>query len=185
MGVTGWDAYAPIAIGKSASWAQAFSCMRKGGLRWVMIHKDWFASIEEANKVVDQIKMSPLQTDGTRYLYDLSSSLFNLWKMCIFLPEIRPYPIARRHKKKYHLIPISFLWCKASVLSIVLRSIIQSLNKLLGHVYISFWSMMEEIFGGQRGIGISPCNHCPFSSLCLLPVPKHTPKFRCDFSLDI
>ena len=73
MGVTGWDAYAPIAIGKSTNWAQAFSCMRKGGLRWVMIHKDWFASIEEANKVVDQIEMSPKETDGTRYLYDLSS----------------------------------------------------------------------------------------------------------------
>ena len=72
MGVTGWDAYAPIAIGKSTNWAQAFSCMRKGGLRWVMIHTDWFTSIEEGNKVIDQIAISPKATDGTRYLYDLS-----------------------------------------------------------------------------------------------------------------
>mgnify|MGYP001257199954 CR=1 FL=1 len=73
MGVTGWDAYAPIAFGKSTNWSQAFSCMRKGGIRWVMIHTDWFPSMKEGKKVIDQISLSATSNDGKRYLYDLSN----------------------------------------------------------------------------------------------------------------
>lgn len=72
MGVTGWDAYAPIALGHSADWSQAFACMRKGGLRWAMIHTDWYPSVEDGQKEIEQISISPVATDGKRYLYDLS-----------------------------------------------------------------------------------------------------------------
>ena len=72
MGVTGWDAYKPIAMGESTNWSKAFICMRKGGLRWAMIHTDWFPSIEEGEKVIEQISLPIAATDGKRYLYDLS-----------------------------------------------------------------------------------------------------------------
>lgn len=73
MGVTGWDAYAPIALGSSTDWEASFSCMRKGGLRWVMIHTNWYPTKTEGMNVIDQISLSATASDGVRYLYDLST----------------------------------------------------------------------------------------------------------------
>ena len=73
MGVTGWDAFAPIALGESSDWDAAFACMRKGGIRWVMIHTQWYPTKEAGEKVIQQISMPSFSSDGERYLYDLST----------------------------------------------------------------------------------------------------------------
>ena len=72
MGVTGWDAYAPIATGKSSNWMNSIACMRKGGVRWLMIHKEWFAERARGEQIEASIKLKPVANDGERILYDLS-----------------------------------------------------------------------------------------------------------------
>ena len=72
MGVTAWDAYAPIATGRAKSWKDALKCMRKGGLRWLMIHRDWFQEHKQGEAIVDRIELKPVEDDGVRVLYDLS-----------------------------------------------------------------------------------------------------------------
>ena len=72
MGVTGWDAYAPIAVGSSSDWNASARCMRKGGIRWLVIHKDWFEDPAQAARIRQQLSLQPV-FDGEQLLYDLSS----------------------------------------------------------------------------------------------------------------
>lgn len=73
MGVTGWDAYAPIALGVSENWKETMHCLRKGGIRWMMIHTEWYVSTQMALQEIAKIPLQPSFQDEERYLYDLSS----------------------------------------------------------------------------------------------------------------
>ncbi|MEC7985727.1 MAG: hypothetical protein VX278_11230 [Myxococcota bacterium] len=96
MGVTGWDAYAPIASGVSSDWNAAVRCMRKGGIRWLVVHKNWFAESSAADTIRAKLSIKPIWDDGERLLYDLSTLNISPMKDVYLpprntgLPETRP-----------------------------------------------------------------------------------------------
>jgi hypothetical protein len=74
LGVTAWDAYAPVLYGQSEDWESSLRCLARGGFRWLAVHGDWFAEGEAAAQVtaIEQVLGSPGRSDGDTYLFDLS-----------------------------------------------------------------------------------------------------------------
>jgi len=75
LGVARWDKYLPIMVGKSPDWNQSAACLRDGGLRWVVLHQEWFGSAEKASLAVEGLRAAagpPVAVEGDRLLFDLS-----------------------------------------------------------------------------------------------------------------
>ena len=75
LGVARWDRYLPIMVGESPDWNQSAACLRDGGLRWVVVHQEWFGGAEEASVTVEGLRAAagpPVAVEGDLLLFDLS-----------------------------------------------------------------------------------------------------------------
>lgn len=76
MGISRMDDYLPVSQGISADWSQAAACMARNGIRWVVVHSDWFNDRDGAKKCAEGLAGvvgSPLASDSGDLLFDLNT----------------------------------------------------------------------------------------------------------------
>lgn len=73
-GNSAWDAYLPVLRGVAKDWGSAADCLRRGGLRWVVIHRTWFDDSSLAARAASGLSAAagpPIADDGNVAVYDL------------------------------------------------------------------------------------------------------------------
>ncbi len=74
LGVTEWDAFEPVLRGQAEDWTRAFSCLRKGGFRWLVVHRNHYPDAQLAQSAIAGMgqALAPNFDDGADLLFDLS-----------------------------------------------------------------------------------------------------------------
>lgn len=75
LGMSRWDKYLPIMVGSAADWTQSAACLRDGGFRWAVVHRDWFGNDEEADEAIQGLRDAagaPVAEEGDALLFDLA-----------------------------------------------------------------------------------------------------------------
>jgi hypothetical protein len=73
-GNSAWDAYLPVLRGVTTDWRLAADCLRKGGLRWAVIHRTWFDDTSLAMRAASGLAAAagpPVADDGDIAVFDL------------------------------------------------------------------------------------------------------------------
>ena len=84
------DYFRPSAQGQAADWAQAMACLAVSGMRWVMIHEDWFPDAAAGRFCTTEIAAAlgpPVKRAGPKVLFDLQS----VRKMPRLEPDLCPH----------------------------------------------------------------------------------------------
>jgi len=93
LGVTAWDAYAPVLTGTSTDWPQTLRCLARGGFRWLVVRPEHYAVSGTAQAALRGISaVVQAQTEGEIALFDLSS-LGEVPAPGRFLPPFSPEPL--------------------------------------------------------------------------------------------
>jgi hypothetical protein len=74
LGVTAWDAYAPVLTGMATDWPQTLRCLARGGFRWLVVRPDHYADPGSARAAIRGISsvVAP-RTEAEVVVFDLSS----------------------------------------------------------------------------------------------------------------
>lgn len=73
-GNSAWDAYLPVLRGVARDWGAAAACLRRGGLRWVVVHRGWFDDGALASRAASGLLAAagpPVADDGDIAVFDL------------------------------------------------------------------------------------------------------------------
>ena len=75
MGIARYDAYRPVTRGLADDWTHAAVCLRKGKIRWLVVHTKWYADKDDADHTIRQLNkvlVSPVFRGRDEVLYDLT-----------------------------------------------------------------------------------------------------------------
>lgn len=74
LGVSRWDTYDPLLDGTTQSWAPVVACLRSQGFRWLVVHRDWFASPQLAARTLEGLGDlgRPIASEEEETLFDLT-----------------------------------------------------------------------------------------------------------------
>ncbi len=94
LGVTAWDAYAPVLTGTTTDWPQTLRCFARGGFRWLVVRPEHYADPGSAQAALRGISsVVPPRTEGEVVVFDLSF-LGETPAQSRFLPPFSPEPLS-------------------------------------------------------------------------------------------
>lgn len=77
LGVSPLDTWSPVRTGGASRWDDPVACLRSRGIRWVVVHGDWYDDPRDARETargLSAVVGPPLAMEGTRLLFDLGTS---------------------------------------------------------------------------------------------------------------
>ena len=86
------DYYRPVAWGEADDWTHAMGCLKLSGLRWVMVHEDWFVGADASRECLDGVIKAvgpPVSRQGPMALFDLAKT------PCLPVPAADSCPLGR------------------------------------------------------------------------------------------
>ena len=75
LGIARYDAYRPVAQGLADDWSRAAACLRRGRIRWVVLHPPWYETRGDLETAVAGLSAAvgpPAQQDPRTVMFDLS-----------------------------------------------------------------------------------------------------------------
>ena len=75
MGISRYDAYRPVTRGLADDWSHAAACLRRGKIRWLMVHPRWYedkAAAEHTVRELSKVLGAPVFRGRDEVLFDLS-----------------------------------------------------------------------------------------------------------------